>query len=116
MVEELPSARLDRTFQALSDATRRALLDRLSTGERTVGELAKPFDISLAAISKHLDVLAKAGLVQRRYEGRQCWCSLDPSGLGTVDGWLSFHRRFWAERLDALETTLVAERRKKERS
>jgi len=114
MVERTSPRRLDRTFQALSDATRRALLDRLSQGERTVGELARPFDMSLAAVSKHLNVLAGAGLIQRRYAGRQCWCRLDPAGLRTVDGWLSFHRRFWEERLDLLEATL-AERRSKER-
>jgi DNA-binding transcriptional ArsR family regulator len=113
MVEGLHSGRLDRTFRALSDATRRALLDQLSQGERTVGELARPFEMSLAAVAKHLNVLDEAGLIQRRYEGRQCWCSLDLDGLRTVDGWLSFHRRFWEERLDALEATIVAERRKR---
>ena len=113
MVERLDRTRLDRTFRALSDGTRRTLLDQLSEGERTVGELARPFDMSLAAVAKHLNVLAEAGLIQRRYEGRQCWCSLDLDGLRTVDGWLSFHRRFWEERLDALEATLAAERRKR---
>lgn len=93
---------LDSVFGALSDATRRAILEELAHGECTVGELAEPFDISRPAISKHLRVLEKAGLVQRTPEGRVSRCSLDAEPLRKAADWVSHYRDFWEERLDAL--------------
>jgi len=93
---------LDSIFGALSDATRRAILDELASGERTVGELAKPFEISRPAISKHLRVLEKAGLVQRTPEGRISRCALDARPLREAADWVGHYRAFWEGRLDAL--------------
>jgi len=94
--------RLDLLFQALSDRTRRALLDRLSHGPRMVTELAQPFDMSLPAVSRHIRVLERAGLVSRTVDGRVHHCALDPGPLATADRWLRRYRRFWTEQLDAL--------------
>lgn len=94
--------RLDRVFGALSDPTRRAILARLAHGERTVGELAEPFDVSRPAISKHLRVLERAGLVRRTPEGRISRCALDASPLRVAADWVEHYREFWEGRLDAL--------------
>lgn len=96
------SRQLDSVFGALSDATRRAILEELAHGERTVGELARPFEISRPAISKHLRVLERAGLVHRRPEGRISRCALDASPLRRAADWVEPYRDFWEERLDAL--------------
>jgi DNA-binding transcriptional ArsR family regulator len=93
---------LDSVFGALSDATRRAILAELADGERTVGELAEPFEISRPAISKHLRVLERAGLVQRTPEGRISRCVLDAAPLREAADWVEHYRDFWEERLDAL--------------
>ena len=93
---------LDSVFGALSDATRRAILAELAHGERTVGELARPFEISRPAISKHLRVLERAGLVRRTPEGRISRCALDASPLREAADWVEHYRDFWEERLDAL--------------
>ena len=93
---------LDSVFGALSDATRRAILAELAHGERTVGELAEPFEISRPAISKHLRVLERAGLVQRTPEGRISRCVLATAPLRAADDWEEHYRDFWEERLDAL--------------
>jgi DNA-binding transcriptional ArsR family regulator len=98
-------------FRALGDPTRRAMLRRLAGGERTVGELAEPFDMSLAAAAKHLKVLERAGLVRRRIEGRNHHCRLEATRLAQAQRWLAFYERYWDERLDALDS-LVAERRR----
>lgn len=100
---------LDTIFHALGDATRRAMLGDLATGERTVGELAEPFAMSLAAASKHIKVLETAGLIRRVVRGRTHICSLDPAPLMSADQWLGIYRRFWTGRLDALEQLLRAE-------
>ncbi|WP_231489558.1 ArsR/SmtB family transcription factor [Billgrantia saliphila] len=100
---------LDRIFHALADPTRRALLQRLTAGECKVGELAEPFDISLAAVSKHVRVLEQAGLVKRRIEGRAHYCRLQPEPLVEAERWLSFYEGFWSQRLNALEAALKAE-------
>jgi DNA-binding transcriptional ArsR family regulator len=95
---------LDQTFAALANPTRRNLMERLARGEATVTELAKPYSISLAAVSKHLKVLEAAGLVRRRVEGRQHHLSIDPGRLAMALAWLSHFREFWQESLDALES------------
>ena len=100
---------MDAVFHALSSAPRRELLGALATGERTVGGLASPFDMSLAAVSKHLKVLEEAGLVERRSEGRTTVCRLRAEPLAEADAWLRFYERFWTERLDQLEQLLTRE-------
>lgn len=97
---------LDRTFGALANPTRRSLMDQLAQGEATVTQLAKPYSMSLAAVSKHLGVLHHAGLVRLRAEGRQHWFSLNPEPLGSAVDWLFRYREFWQDSLDALETLL----------
>jgi DNA-binding transcriptional ArsR family regulator len=108
-MDEYDSPQLDAVFQALSDRTRRRMLRTLSAQPRSVGELAAPFQISLAAASKHIKVLERAGLVQRRIQGRTHLCQLCPEALAEAERWLQYYQRFWAVRLDALETALHAE-------
>ena len=98
MVEQ----QLDRVFGALSDPTRRALLDRLAGGERTVTDLARPWRMSLNAVSKHLKVLEGAGLVARRIAGREHHLSLRSDALGDAAEWLRYHQQFWTRSLDQL--------------
>ena len=100
---------LDDTFQALSDPTRRTLLTRLAAGEATVTQLAAPFDMSLAAVSKHLQVLERAGLVSRRVDGRTHHLSLEASPLLEALTWLAAYRDFWDVSLAALSELLEAE-------
>lgn len=95
---------LDLVFHALGDPTRRAILARLAAGEATVGHLSRPFPLSFAAVSKHLGVLERAGLVTREARGRERVCRINPATLGDARAWLEFHERFWTDRLDALET------------
>ena len=94
---------LDAVFHALSSEPRRDMLGALAEGERTVGDLASPFEISLAAVSKHLKVLEAARLVERRSSGRTTSCRLTPGPLADVREWVDFYERFWTTRLDALE-------------
>jgi DNA-binding transcriptional ArsR family regulator len=104
--------RLSATFAALADPTRRAIIARLAMGETTVSELAKPFDMSGPAISKHLKVLENAGLISRGREAQWRPCKIEPKALKVVDDWLERYRQFWEERLDRLEeylNTLQAE-------
>ncbi|HET9398154.1 MAG TPA: metalloregulator ArsR/SmtB family transcription factor [Sphingomicrobium sp.] len=108
MVEH-DSPRLNSIFHALGDATRRQMLRELSEGERTVGELAKPFSISLAAASKHIRALESAGLIRREVRGRTHWCRLDPGPLASADAWLRHYERFWTGSLDTLERLLREE-------
>lgn len=105
MVEQR-SEHLDSIFHALADPTRRDMLRRLSVQERTVSELAAPFEMSLAAASKHVKVLEHAGLIRRTVRGRNHVCSLAPEPLADVHEWIRFYERFWNERLDALEREL----------
>lgn len=100
---------LDAVFQALTDPTRRAMLRSLAAGERNIGELAAPFDMSLAAASKHVKVLERAGLVRRVVRGRTHVCRLDPAPLAAADEWLRFYEQFWNRKLDALDALLKAE-------
>lgn len=97
---------LDSIFQALADPTRRDMLRSLALQERTVTELAAPFEMSLAAASKHVKVLERAGLVRRTVRGRTHLCRLAPEALAEAHQWLSFYSRFWNERLDDLEREL----------
>lgn len=106
---------LDRTFSALSDPTRRAMLRRLAAGERTVGELAEPFAMSFAAAAKHVKVLEEAGLLSRRIEGRSHYCRIQASPLAQADRWLAFYQRFWSLKLDDLEAALVRNARNSKR-
>jgi DNA-binding transcriptional ArsR family regulator len=109
---EPQSALLDRTFHALADPTRRAMLRRLAGGEQSIGELAAPFTMSFAAASKHVKVLESAQLVRRRVEGRSHICQLEAAPLAAANDWLHFYERFWNQQLDALETLLRVETRK----
>ena len=93
-------------FSALSDATRRGILELLSGGERSVGEIVERFGISQPAISRHLRVLREAGLVTRRGDGTRRVYRLEPGGLDEVETWVERRRRAWARRLDALEAHL----------
>jgi DNA-binding transcriptional ArsR family regulator len=102
----VPSDRLSTTLSALADPTRRAILARLASGETSVTELAEPFDMSMTAVSKHLKVLERAGLVRRGREAQWRPCRLDPAPLRDVDDWLARYRRFWDESLDRLEAHL----------
>lgn len=97
---------LDRTFAALADPTRRALLTRLAEGEATVGELARPFSISLPAISRHLKVLEEAALISNERHGKHRLCRLRPEALAGVTEWLDFYRRFWSGSLKRLDAYL----------
>src|SRR5580693_7698228 len=106
---ELEAPQLGPVFHALSDATRRRILLELASGERTVGQLAQPFAISLAAASKHIKVLENAGLIHREVRGRTHLCRLDPGPLASAHEWLSFYERFWTDRLDVLEDLLRQE-------
>jgi DNA-binding transcriptional ArsR family regulator len=102
----LSSGALDRTFSAVADPTRRAMLQRLAHGEASVKELAAPFDMSLPAISKHVTVLERAGLLRRRKVGRIQLCQLVGQPLGEAASWLMAYQRFWESKLDALEDFL----------
>ena len=96
------SQSLDSTFAALSDATRRGILARLAAGETSVSELAKPYDMSLPAVSKHLRVLESAGLVTRRKDGRVQRCNLIAGPMKSAAEWIEHYRRFWEAQFDSL--------------
>lgn len=106
MVEDLT---LDDVFHALADPTRRAMLKSLAKSEHTVGELAEPFAISLAAASKHIKVLERAGLVERSIEGRTHICRLDARPMHAGMEWIRHYEKYWNERLDVLHELLEAE-------
>ncbi len=97
---------LSATFAALADPTRRAILARLADGETSVGELAEPFEISLPAVSKHLKVLQRAGLIERGREAQWRPCRLQAAPLKQVDEWVETYRRHWEERFDRLDDYL----------
>src|SRR3984893_10895634 len=106
---ERQAAQLNSVFHALGDVTRRRMLRELARGERTVGELAQPFAISLAAASQHIKPLEHAGLIHREVRGRTHLCRLDPGPLASAHQWLSFYERFWTDRLDVLARILRKE-------
>ncbi len=105
---------LSQTFAALADPTRRAILARLTSGEASVTELAEPFDMSLPAISKHLKVLERAGLIARGREAQWRPCRLDAGPLKEIDDWLAHYRQFWEQSFDRLDEYL-RELKKKEK-
>ena len=108
MVEQTapPDAQLDAVFHALGDATRRRMLQSLAGGEQTVGQLAEPFQMSLAAASKHIKALESAGLIRRHVDGRTHRCSLVAGPLAAANDWLAHYEQFWQLRLDKLEDLL----------
>ena len=107
--------RLDSTFAALADPTRRAILARLASGEVAVNELAEPFDMSLPAISKHLKVLESAGLIARGRDAQRRPCRLEPAPLKDAVEWLERYRRLWEDRLDGLGAYLRELQRKEKK-
>lgn len=104
--------RLDVAFAALSDPTRREIVERLANGAARVSDLALPFDMSFNAISKHVKVLERAGLVRRTREGREHHIALDPEPIRRIAGWASRYERFWSDRLDKLEAFLTTNRKR----
>src|SRR6476646_7589884 len=102
----MPADHLTATFAALADPTRRAILARLIAGEASVTELAEPFEISLPAVSKHLKVLERAGLIARGHEAQWRPCRLTASPLKDVADWVDHYKRFWTERFDRLDIYL----------
>jgi DNA-binding transcriptional ArsR family regulator len=106
---------LSITLSALADPTRRAILARLAKGEATVNEIAKPFDISLPAVSRHLKVMEAAGLISRGREAQWRPCRLEPRALKAVDNWLSRYRRFWTESFDKMDAYLAELKAKEKR-
>jgi DNA-binding transcriptional ArsR family regulator len=106
---------LSVTLLALADPTRRAILARLAKGETTVNEIAKPFDISLPAVSRHLKVLEAAGLISRGREAQWRPCRLETQSLKAVDNWLSRYRRFWTESFDKMDAYLAELKAKEKR-
>ena len=108
MVEE----RLDTTFHALADPTRRGMLATLALGEKSIGELAEPFTMSFAGASKHVKVLEEAGLIARRKVGRTHLISIDAKPLEEAERWMRQWERFWNKRLDRLEALIEQEKRK----
>jgi DNA-binding transcriptional ArsR family regulator len=109
MVEPRTAAALDSVFHALADATRRAILRDISRQEKTVGEIARPYAMSLAAVSKHLDVLERAQLIQRERKGSCRMVRLNPQRLRAAQDWLAFYEQFWSDKLDALQAHLESQ-------
>jgi DNA-binding transcriptional ArsR family regulator len=107
---ELEDTQLSAVFHALGDPTRRRMLQLLTEGEHTVGQLAEPFHMSLAAASKHIKALEGAGLIQRDVQGRTHLCRLNAGPLAAADQWLSHYAQFWQVRLDRLEALLQRDR------
>lgn len=105
-IESGASPELNEVFAALSDPTRRAIVETLARGEATVGTVAEPHAMALPSISKHIKVLESAGLISRRVEGREHWLRLAPEGFRSVAEWFSHYRQFWSESVDRLERLL----------
>ena len=112
----MPTDHLSTTFAALADPTRRAILARLMSGEHSVTELAEPFKMSMPAVSKHLRVLERAGLIARRKEAQWRRCRIDAGPLKEVANWTERYRRIWEERLDRLDQYLQQAKTKEEKS
>ncbi|PON15022.1 transcriptional regulator [Candidatus Entotheonella serta] len=112
---EYTENQLNQTYAAIADPTRRAILTRLAQGEARVTEIAEPFAMSLNAVSKHVRVLERAGLVRRRVRGREHYLALDAEPLRAASAWMDTYRQFWEERLDALESFLQRQSQEPER-
>jgi DNA-binding transcriptional ArsR family regulator len=102
-----PKVNIDRVFQALGDPTRRAILDQLSEGPRSVSRLAAPLGITLTAVVQHLQVLEESGLVHTEKVGRVRTCRIDPAGFSALEQWVDGHRSLWERRLDRLGDLLA---------
>ena len=111
----MPQDHLSTTFAALADPTRRAILARLANGETTVNELAKPFAMSLPAVSRHLKVLEHAGLISRGRDAQWRPARLEPAPLEQVSGWIDKYRRFWDDSFDRLDAYITELQRKEKR-
>ena len=111
----MTSDRLSATFAALADPTRRGILARLASGAASVSEIAQPFDISLPAVSRHLKVLADAGLIERSREAQWRPCKLKADPLKDVADWVEHYRRFWEESFDRLDAYLTALQKKEKK-
>jgi DNA-binding transcriptional ArsR family regulator len=116
MTPELTTDQLSNTFAALADPTRRAILARLASGETSVTELAQPFEMSLPAISKHLKVLERAGLIARGREAQWRPCRLEAGPLKNAAKWLEHYRRFWEQSFDRLEEYLREVQKKEKKN
>jgi DNA-binding transcriptional ArsR family regulator len=116
MAPELSSDQLSSTFAALADPTRRAILARLASGETSVTELAEPFEMSLPAISKHLKVLERAGLIARGREAQWRPCRLEAGPLKDAAKWIEYYRRFWEQSFDRLEEYLREVQKKEKKN
>ena len=103
---------LDLVFGAVSDTTRRSMLDRLRGGELTVTELARPYTMSLNAVSKHVKTLERAGLIRRSIRGREHYCRLDACRMADAMSWLGYYSEFWQDRIGALEKHIAAKRKR----
>jgi DNA-binding transcriptional ArsR family regulator len=103
---------LDLLFGAVADATRRSMLDRLRAGPLTVTELARPCEMSLNAVSKHVKTLERAGLIRRTIRGREHSCELDTARFGEAADWMSYYTDFWSARTAALEKHLLEKRKR----
>jgi DNA-binding transcriptional ArsR family regulator len=106
---------LDAAFAALGDRTRRAIIGRLARGEATVGELAEPFDLTHQAVSRHVGVLRRCGLIRQRVDGQRRPCRLDVERMQELGGWISEQQREWESRLDRLEVLLTSVQEKRPR-
>ncbi len=111
----MPVDQLSATFAALADPTRRAILARLVSGECSVSELAEPFDMSMPAVSKHLRVLERAGLIARRREAQWRHCRIEAAPLKEVANWTERYRHIWESRLDRLDTYLQHMKKQQEK-
>jgi DNA-binding transcriptional ArsR family regulator len=105
--------RLDATFQALSDPTRRGMLANLALGEKSIGELGEPFAMSFAGAAKHVKVLESAGLIARRKAGRKQICTLNAGPLAEAERWLKQWEKFWTVRLDRLQALVESDKKEK---
>jgi DNA-binding transcriptional ArsR family regulator len=105
--------RLDATFQALSDPTRRGMLASLALGEKSIGELGEPFAMSFAGAAKHVKVLESAGLIARRRAGRKHICTLNAGPLAEAERWLKQWEKFWTVRLDRLQALVESDKKEK---
>lgn len=99
---------LDAAFAALGDRTRRAIISRLARGEATVGELAEPFDLTHQAVSRHVGILRRCGLIRQRVDGQRRPCRLDTDRMQDLVGWIGEQQRAWASRLDRLDEHLAS--------